>query len=95
MEVVTGLAAFYRHTPASIQTGQVGREIQVGEVIPERGVVGVSAEEQGPTARTLKGPVQLSASLALSTLASVLAFTPWRMVEAELYTPMPNHPRRI
>ena len=47
---------------------------------------GVSAEEQGPTARTLQGAVQLTASLALSTLASMLAFTPWRTMEAELYT---------
>ena len=47
---------------------------------------GVSAAEQGPNARIVDGPVQLSASLALSTLASVFAFTPWRMVEAELYT---------
>ena len=37
-------------------------------------------------ATTLYGPVQLSASLALSTLASVLAFTTWRMVEAERFT---------
>ena len=43
------------------------------------------AAEQGPTTRILYGPVQLSASLALSTLASVFAFTPWWMVEAELY----------
>ena len=43
------------------------------------------ASEQ-PSARILSGPVKLSASLALNTLASVLAFTPWRMVEAELYT---------
>ena len=40
----------------------------------------------GPTARILYGPVQFSASLALTTLASVFAVTPWRMVEAELYT---------
>ena len=37
---------------------------------------GVSAEEPGPTARTLQGPVQMSKMFALSTLASVLAFTP-------------------
>ena len=41
--VGTGLAAFYRHTPASIRTGQVGREIQIGEVIAEwRAMRGVS-----------------------------------------------------
>ena len=34
MGVGTGLAAFYRHTPASIRTGQVGRAVQI-EVITE------------------------------------------------------------
>ena len=62
-------------------------EIQIEEVAPERQTVrGFSAALQGPTARILYGPVQLSASLALSTLVSVFAFTPWRMVEAELHT---------
>ena len=37
--VGTGLAAFYRHTPASIRTGQVGREIQLEEVVAERRAV--------------------------------------------------------
>ena len=35
MGVVTGLAAFDRHTPASIRTGKVGREVQIDEVITE------------------------------------------------------------
>ena len=30
-----GLAAFDRHTPASIRTGKVGRKVQIEEVIPE------------------------------------------------------------
>ena len=46
MGVGTGPVAFYRHTPASIQTGQVGRLSPSGEPF------GVSAEEQRPTART-------------------------------------------
>ena len=33
--VGAGLAAFDRHTPASIRTGQVGRKVQIEEVIPE------------------------------------------------------------
>ena len=34
MGVGAGRAAFDRHAPASIRTGQVGREVQLGEVIP-------------------------------------------------------------
>ena len=30
-----GLAAFDRHTPASIRTGQVGKKVQIEEVIPQ------------------------------------------------------------
>ena len=37
--VGTGLAAFYRHTPASIRTGQVGRKVQIELVIAERRAV--------------------------------------------------------
>ena len=44
------------------------------------------AAEQGPTARTLCGPVQLSESLALRTLASVSGFAPCRMVAAVVFT---------
>ena len=40
---------------------------------------------------TLYGLVQLSACLALSTFASVFAFTPWQMVEAELYPCQTTH----
>ena len=32
--VGAGLAAFDRHTPASIRTGQVGRKVQIEEVYP-------------------------------------------------------------
>ena len=35
MWVGAGLAAFDRHTPASIRTEQVGREVQIEEVLPE------------------------------------------------------------
>ena len=35
MGVGAGLAAFYRHTPTSVRTGQVGREVQIEEVAPE------------------------------------------------------------
>ena len=55
-------------------------------LLPNGEPSGVSAAEHGPTCRIFYRPVQLSASLALSTLALVFAFTPWRMVEAELYT---------
>ena len=45
MGVGTGLVAFYRHTPASIRTGRVGREIQLEEVIAEwRAVRGFGRE---------------------------------------------------
>ena len=33
--VGAGLAAFDRHTPASVPTGQVGREVHIEEVLPE------------------------------------------------------------
>ena len=46
----------------------------------------MSAEEQGPTARNLYGPVQLSEGLASRTLTSVSVLAPWRMVAAVLYT---------
>ena len=49
MEVGAGLAAFNCHTPTSIRTGQVGREIQTKEVAPEwrtvRGVGGVAGTD--------------------------------------------------
>ena len=41
--VGAGLAAFDRHTPASIRIGQVGRKVKIEEVIPEwRAVRGLS-----------------------------------------------------
>ena len=42
-------------------------------------------EDAGPTAKILKGPVQLSASFALIILASVPDLAPLRMVAAELW----------
>ena len=50
--VGAGLAAFDRHTQASIRTGQVGREVQVEEFLHEWRAVRGLAEKQGPTART-------------------------------------------
>ena len=51
--VGAGLAAFDRHTPASIRTGQVGREVQIEEVIPEWRAVRGLGRGAGPTARTV------------------------------------------
>ena len=48
---------------------------------------GVESEDEGPTAKILKGPVQLSNSFfffSLRTLASVPVLPPWRMVTAVL-----------
>ena len=45
-------------------------------LLPSGEPSGVSAAEQGPTARILYGPVQLSASLALSTLAYLVRARP-------------------
>ena len=84
--VGAGLAAFARHTPASVRTGQVRREVQIEEVIPEWRAVRGLGRGAGTNCEDIVRAVQLSASLALSTLASVLVFTPWRMVEAELYS---------
>ena len=39
MGVGTGFAALDGHTPTSVRTGQVGREIQIEEVAPERRAV--------------------------------------------------------
>ena len=39
MGVGTGFAALNGHTPTSVPTGQVGREIQIEEVFPERRTV--------------------------------------------------------
>ena len=87
MGVGAGFAALDGHTATSVRTGQVGREIQEEEVAPERRTVrGLGGGAGTDSARIFYGPAQLSASLALSTLASVFAFAPWRMVEAELYT---------
>ena len=44
----------------------------------------VESEGEGPTAKILKGPVQLSDSFSLRTLASVPDLAPWRMVAAVL-----------
>ena len=51
MGIGTGLAAFDLRTPASIGTRQIGREIQIEEISGEAS--GMSAEEQGPSARIL------------------------------------------
>ena len=45
---------------------------------------GVSAAEEGPTAITLKGPVQFSESFSLRTLLSAPFRKPWRVVAAVL-----------
>ena len=39
MKVGTGFAALDGHTPTSVRTGQVGREIKIQEVTPERRAV--------------------------------------------------------
>ena len=44
----------------------------------------MKSEGEGPTAKTLKGPVQSSDSFALRTLAPVPNLVPWRMVAAVL-----------
>ena len=86
MGVGPGFAALDGHTATNVRTGRVGREIQIKQVASERRTVRGLAAEQGKTARILCGTIQLSASLASSTLASVLIFTPWLMIEAEMYT---------
>ena len=70
----------------SVKTRRVGREIQIQEVAPERRAVRGLGGGAGTDGQDLFGPVQLNASLFLSSFASVIAFAPWRMVEAELYT---------
>ena len=51
--VGTGLAALYRHLPASIGTGHVGGRSIYRGLEPRGGPSGAFAEEQGSTARTL------------------------------------------
>ena len=84
--VGTGCSALDGHAPTSVRTGRVGREFQIGEVAPERRAVRDLGGGAGTDGQDLVRPGQLSASFALSTLASMFAFTSWRMVEAELYT---------
>ena len=43
---------------------------------------GVESEGEGPTAKILKGPVQLSNGFPLRTFASVPGLALWRMVAA-------------
>ena len=45
---------------------------------------GMESEGEGPTAKILKGPVHLSDSFSLRTLASVSYLAPQRMVAAVL-----------
>ena len=52
----------------------------------EGSVVGVSEAGAGPTARVLKGPIQLRESFALSKAVSVSFLAPWRMVAGKLWT---------
>ena len=42
----------------------------------------MESEDEGPMARMLKGPVQLSDSFPLKTFASVKDLALWRMVAA-------------
>ena len=85
-----GLAqGFQRSIATRLRASEPGRSEGMSKyrrLPPSSEPSGVSAQEQGRIARILSWPVQLSASLAMGTLASVFAFTPWRMVEAELYT---------
>ena len=76
MGVGTGL--FYRHTPASIPTGQVGRDVQIDEDIPEWRAVrglgrGAGADCQDfEMARPVKrefGLENIGVSVSLDTLA--------------------------
>ena len=78
MGVGTGFAALDGHTPTSVRTGQVGREIQIDEVAPERRTVrglGGGAGTDGQDlvrARPVKrefGLEYLGAGVRLHTLA--------------------------
>ena len=51
--VGAGLAAFDRHTPASTEPGRSEGRSKKRRLSPSGEPSGVSAEEQGPTARTL------------------------------------------
>ena len=78
MEVGAGLAAFNRHTPTTVRTGQVGREIQMEKADPKRrtvrglgGRAGTRCQDLVP-ARSVKrefGLEYLGVGVRLHTLA--------------------------
>ena len=92
MGVGIEFAALDGHTPTSVRTGQVGREILIEEVAPERRTVrglGGGAGTDGQDlvrARPVKrefGLEYLSVGVRLHTLADG---------KTQNCTPMPNHP---
>ena len=86
MWVGSGLAAFDRHTPASIRTGQVGREVQKEEVTPEWRVVRGLGRGAGTNCQdsVRARPVKRKCGLKFPDGW-------WK----QRCTPMPDHPRRM
>ena len=60
-------------------------KVQVKKVAARGQPSGVESEGEEPTSKILNGPVQLSNTFILWTMASVPDLAPWRMVAAVLY----------
>ena len=86
MGVGAGFAALNGHTQTTVRTGHDRRQIQIEEVAPERRTVRGLGGGAGTACQDLVRARPVKREFVLESLASVFAFTPWRMAEAELYT---------
>ena len=84
MGVSAGFASGYRDLAVDVRARHVVGEVQAKKLAARGRPSGVESEGEGPTAKALKGPVQLSDSFSLRALASVPDLAPWRMVAAVL-----------
>ena len=70
-----------------IRTGHVCGEVNIQELIPERGTIRCVAKGAGADSKGLVGPRPIKREFGLDHLfASEPAFAPWRIVEAVLYS---------
>lgn len=85
------LATRNRGTALRIRAEYVGRKVQVKELVGQETIVrSVFRRCEGPTAKTLNGPVQVGESIAFRTLASVPDCIPCRIVVSRCYKPTPG-----
>ena len=80
-----GFAAGYRDPAVGVRVRHVVGKVQESNLAARGRPSGVESERERPTAKILKGPVQLSDSFSLKTFVSVPDLAPRRMVATVLW----------